>query len=271
MGKEIETYHSPSSASYHMAQENVMLQQMNKDCFSRINSLESRIKDLARENDVLMKRISESFREKEEGLQSAFSKFFQGGKINPLAASQLGPENLEKIKAMVNEGINYPFFYDKLHPHSREVAGYSALSRETSLQSDGGSTMDSYMSGYPSMKSNSQTFNPTETRSAESSAFVATTQHTRQHSDLTYLPFPYNGEDASILGKRKLHHYQMASPSASPLIYSKAMRSEETYLGYEEPHKLTCYGVFDEAEEPKINLMDFNQPLFVGGKAEERA
>jgi hypothetical protein len=253
MGKDVDPYHSPGSVNYHIAHENLMLQQMNKDCFARINSLEVRIKDIARENEVLMKRISEK-QEKEEGLQSAFSKFFQnnpGAKLNPHATAQLGPENIEKIKMIMNEANNYSHMYAKPHAITREA-------------SETGSIIDPFMM---TMK-----FNPSDPRLVESSAFSATSQITpsRQPSDPTYLSFPYSEESTSILGKRKPHQFKLASP-ASPLMYQKTMSQyEETYLGYDEPSKLACYGIFEEAEEPKINLMDFNTPLFAGGKLEER-
>jgi len=267
MGKDLDSYHSPTAVSYHIAHENLMLQQMNKDCFARINSLESRIKDLARENEVLIKRISEK-QEREEGLQSAFSKFFQnnpGAKLNPHAAAQLGPE-LEKLKMIMNEGNAYPNQASCVSNNSGVIVS-SGLTREAS---ETGSVVDPFLINYPSMK-----LNPAEARLVESSAFTAATQltqTTRQTSDLTYLSFPYNGEDSSsVLGKRKSHHFKMASPNASPMIYAKAIGSyEDTYLGYDEPNKLTCYGIFEEAEEPKINLMDFTTPLFAGGKPEER-
>jgi hypothetical protein len=271
MGKDVDPYHSPTSVNYHIAHENLMLKQMNKDCFGRINALELRIKDIARENDVLMKRISER-QDKEEGLQSAFAKFFQnnpGAKLNPHAAAQLGAENLEKIKMIMNENKFQSHMYEKPQTScaSNNSGGMmgSSLTREAS---DSGSIMDPFLMNYPAIKHNSN-----ETRLIENSAYTATTQltlPTRQPSDLTYLSFPYSEDATSILGKRKPHQLKASGPN-SPLIYSKNMCPyEDTYLGYDEPSKLTCYGIFEEAEEPKINLMDFNTPLFVGGKPEER-
>jgi len=252
---ELDSLQSYTKNNMQIAQENMMLKQMNKDAFTRINSLEARINELMRENEVLMRRISDK-QEKEEILQSAFSKFFQSSqpaKTNGQAPSNPMMEGPEKAKIILTEGGVYPAMYDKQHlgcaPGNSGIIICSALTRETSSQSEVPSCVDSYLS-----------FNH-EAHLVESSTFNNTqiSQASLQPSDLAFPAGPYqNDESSSAFGKRKMQTFKNVAPY------------EDTFLPYEEPNKMGCFNTFEEGEEPKLNLMDFNAPVFVGGKPDER-
>jgi hypothetical protein len=248
-----ELFQVQSGTNYQISQENLMLKQMNKEAFAKINTLEAKVNDLCHENEVLIKRISDK-QEKEEILQSAFSKYFQSSQPGKLTTSQSSKiEPLERAKMNIIEGVAYPTSYDKpLQPlcmtNNTGLVVCSVITRETSLPSDSASNVDSYLN-----------FNG-ETQFIEATAYqpTQTTQNFSQGSDICVHSAAFSSEDTtSLLGKRNIQQY-------------KNPTYEEAYFPYEETAKLQCFNPAEETEEPKLNLMDFNTALFVGGKQDER-
>lgn len=85
--------HSVSNKVVDISSENEVLKKMNQKAFAKINSLESRVNELIKENDNLLKQISEK-QKKEEYLHTALSHCFNNkGAHNTQAQAQSHADN----------------------------------------------------------------------------------------------------------------------------------------------------------------------------------
>jgi len=228
--------HTQVPAEEHdLAYENAMLKKLNQKAMSKINTLEAKISDLMHENKVLIKKISEK-QKKEDYLHSAFSHCYTGQQVPyPQGYPASYPPMVVK---------NMPTFQEEVafHSYSTYPQGYAKPKDAVMVQmqtpeTDDTSSPDTFLATYDS----------NEALSSGDSEFLSNTApyETPVSNFGSY-------DDSTFLGKRNMTINNLPN---------------EDEFGYfqNEPAKLPCYGLFEDNEDKRINLIENEFPMFNNG------
>jgi len=213
----------------------------------RINSLEAKIKELTFRNEALLKKISEKqFRQNETMLKSIFSKYFDGKKPsttnNPNPTSPL-PDQLARIGTMSLENyLSHPEQQKSLQNNPPKSTN-SPNTSDNTISTEGHSNIDSYLAFE---------YNQGEYLRSIANPSGQDTSNRFNYSNS-------NHENTSFLVKRKMNLGENITQGDS----FATMHEQSTT-------KLPCFGISEEAEEQKLNLMDFNLPFFTPSEQDER-
>jgi len=213
-----------------ISQENLMLKKLNQRAFSKISSLEAKMCDLKSENEKLLQKFSDKQR-KEEMLGTAFTDYFQ-------------PKgSIQSLKLLPNDNLPYNsshYLLDKDNDFhlSKDYDQFSTNNKtpDTSLTSDAGSNIDSYL-------------NLEATEAMVSSDYTSSQQ--ANFSNINCVNMTYN-ED-TVLQKRKFMELD-----------------SDLYLCLEgqEPNKIPCLGNFEEEQKHAFPEIEF--PILFDSALEER-
>lgn len=228
--------------------ENSLLKQINQDAVGRINSLETKIKELTYKNEMLLKKISEK-QQNEVMLKNIFSKYFEGKKPSTTANSQTPTSPaLDQIAQQKPASLESYVSNPDQHKHPQNhKSSNSPNNSDTTVSSESSSNVDSFLN----LEYNQGQL-PHDYMISRPGANHLT------HESTTSYAYPNSLHENNFLVKRKLNMNENIT-----------MGDTYSMMTDQAASKMPCFGISEDAEEQKLNLMDFN-PFFTPNEQDER-
>jgi hypothetical protein len=223
MGSMFELSNNYGLTTEEITHENSLLRRLNQKAFAQISCLETKVKSLLQENELLYRKINE--KEKNEQLiETAFTKYFSEGKGDKAVLKELKDSN--------SENENNDHSHQKTLTTEKSETESPAMSYNSTHSLDSLSNIDSYIGMDPHDNIENKTLPNSSTKN--SLTYLS-------YSDLNQLS---NDEEVHSLSKKKI--VEITHSVDNPcLIEAKTKRISYQTTSPEEEQLVSNFMEFD--------------------------